>query len=59
MLLLRWISCPIRIAGKSLAEMEKIDGIGKSTAAKIIELLETGAITELTELICGHTRRHR
>ena len=42
---------PYRIAGKSLAEMEKIDGVGKSTATKIIELLETGAITELTDLL--------
>ncbi|HTD41246.1 MAG TPA: helix-hairpin-helix domain-containing protein, partial [Mucilaginibacter sp.] len=42
---------PYRIAGKSLAELEKIDGIGKSTATKIIELLETGTITELTDLL--------
>lgn len=42
---------PYRISGKSLAEMEKIDGIGKSTATKIVELLETGSITELTDLI--------
>ncbi|MBV8390717.1 MAG: DNA polymerase/3'-5' exonuclease PolX [Mucilaginibacter sp.] len=42
---------PYRIAGKSLAEMEKIDGIGKSTATKIVELLETGAITDLTDLL--------
>ena len=44
---------PYRIAGKSLAEMEKIDGIGKSTAAKIVELLETGAITDLTDLLAA------
>ena len=31
--------------------MEKIDGIGKSTATKITELLETGKITELQELL--------
>lgn len=42
---------PYRVAGKSLVQLENIDGIGKSTAAKIIELLETGAITELTELL--------
>ncbi|HTK19021.1 MAG TPA: helix-hairpin-helix domain-containing protein [Mucilaginibacter sp.] len=42
---------PYRIAGKSLAEMEKIDGVGKSTATKIVELLETGAITDLTDLL--------
>lgn len=42
---------PFSIAGKSVAEMEKIDGIGKSTAAKVAELLETGAIAELQELL--------
>ena len=44
---------PYRIAGKSLAEMEKIDGVGKSTATKIVELLETGAITDLTDLLAA------
>ncbi len=44
---------PYRIAGKSLAEMEKIDGIGKSTAAKIVELIETGVITDLTDLLAA------
>ncbi|MDO3626167.1 helix-hairpin-helix domain-containing protein [Mucilaginibacter sp. BT774] len=44
---------PYGIAGKSLAEMEKIDGIGKSTATKIVELLETGAITDLTDLLAA------
>jgi DNA polymerase (family X) len=42
---------PFSIAKKSPADMEKIDGIGKSTATKIIELLETGNITELKNLI--------
>jgi DNA polymerase (family 10) len=42
---------PYPIAEKSLAEMEKIDGIGKSTASKIVELLETGTITEMQELL--------
>jgi len=42
---------PYAIAEKSLAEMEKIDGIGKSTAAKIAELLETGTIKEMQELL--------
>lgn len=42
---------PYPIAGKSLAEMEKIDGIGKSTATKIAELLETGTIAELDTLL--------
>jgi DNA polymerase (family 10) len=42
---------PFPIAFKSPAEMEKIDGIGKSTATKITELLETGVIAELQELL--------
>ncbi len=42
---------PFPIAKKSPADMETIDGIGKSTATKIIELLETGNITELKNLI--------
>ncbi len=42
---------PFPIATKSLAEMEKIDGIGKSTASKIHEFLETGQITELQNLL--------
>ncbi|NCD69828.1 DNA polymerase/3'-5' exonuclease PolX [Mucilaginibacter agri] len=44
---------PFPIAGKSLAEMEKIDGLGKSTAAKIAELLENGSITDLTDLLAA------
>lgn len=42
---------PFPIAKKSLAEMEKVDGIGKSTATKISELIETGHITELQDLL--------
>jgi len=42
---------PYPIAGKSLAELEKIDGIGKSLAAKIAELLETGTIAEMQDLL--------
>ena len=38
---------PIPIAGKKLDELEKIDGIGKSIAGKVAELLETGTMTEL------------
>lgn len=44
---------PYPAAGKSLAELEKIDGIGKSTATKIMELLETGSITELKDLLAA------
>ncbi|MEO7212766.1 helix-hairpin-helix domain-containing protein [Mucilaginibacter sp.] len=42
---------PFPIAGKSIAELEKIDGIGKSLAAKIAELLETGSMAELQEML--------
>ena len=44
---------PYPAAGKTLAELEKIDGIGKSTATKIHELLETGHIKELTDLLAA------
>ncbi|HVV53748.1 MAG TPA: helix-hairpin-helix domain-containing protein, partial [Mucilaginibacter sp.] len=42
---------PYGVASKSLGELEKIDGIGKSTGGKIIELLETGHITEMQNLL--------
>ncbi|WP_454800797.1 helix-hairpin-helix domain-containing protein [Mucilaginibacter phyllosphaerae] len=42
---------PFPIAGKSLTELEKIDGIGKSIAAKIVELLENGTMVELQDLL--------
>ncbi|HEY2583990.1 MAG TPA: helix-hairpin-helix domain-containing protein [Mucilaginibacter sp.] len=42
---------PYPIAGKAFSELEKIDGIGKSTAGKITELLETGTISEMEELL--------
>lgn len=45
---------PFPIAKKPFEELDKIDGIGKSIAAKIIELLETGTIQEL-ENILGQT----
>ncbi|PTR01355.1 DNA polymerase (family 10) [Mucilaginibacter yixingensis] len=41
---------PFKLAGKTTAEMEKIDGVGKSLAGKITELLETGAIAEMQDL---------
>lgn len=37
--------------GKSQKEIESIEGIGKSTAAKIFELIEHGMTAELQELI--------
>ncbi|MFD0764167.1 helix-hairpin-helix domain-containing protein [Mucilaginibacter lutimaris] len=39
------------LAGKTVAELEKIDGIGKSLAAKIAQLLETGTMGELQEML--------
>jgi len=40
----------IDLQGKSLSELELIEGIGKGIAAKINELLITGNLTELSEL---------
>jgi DNA polymerase (family 10) len=42
---------PFRVTGKTQAELEKVDGIGKSIAGKITELLETGTMAELDELL--------
>src|ERR1700761_423921 len=42
---------PFPAAKKSFEELEKIDGIGKSTAGKITELLQSGTIAELDELL--------
>ncbi|TKC01207.1 DNA polymerase/3'-5' exonuclease PolX [Pedobacter cryotolerans] len=42
---------PFAIAQKPVADIDKIDGIGKSIAAKIIELLATGTIQELEDIL--------
>ncbi|MBU2045612.1 MAG: DNA polymerase/3'-5' exonuclease PolX, partial [Bacteroidetes bacterium] len=42
---------PFKLKDKSPEELEKIDGIGKSTAAKITELLQTGGMEELNNII--------
>jgi len=39
------------VAAKSFEELEKISGIGKSVAAKIIELVQTGTMVELEEIL--------
>ena len=44
---------PFPIAGKTLAELEKVEGIGKSMAAKIHELVETGTMTDLEDLLAA------
>ena len=42
---------PFKISEKSLAEIEKIEGFGKSTAAKIYEFIEKETITDLEDLL--------
>jgi DNA polymerase (family 10) len=42
---------PYPIYTRSLAEMEQVDGLGKSIAGKIHELIQTDSIQELAELI--------
>jgi len=42
---------PFALKDKSVEEIDKIEGIGKSLAAKIIELLQTGELKELNDII--------
>ncbi len=42
---------PFQLTGKSLAELDKIDGIGKSIAIKIEELLATGTLKETEDYL--------
>ncbi|MCX2574841.1 DNA polymerase/3'-5' exonuclease PolX [Pedobacter sandarakinus] len=42
---------PFALKDKPFDELEQIDGIGKSLAAKIVELLQTGQLSELNDLI--------
>jgi len=42
---------PFALKDKPLEEIEKIEGIGKSLSAKIIELLQTGELKELNDII--------
>lgn len=42
---------PFLISGKSFEEIEKINGIGKSTASRIWELIQTKNIAELNDYI--------
>ena len=39
-----------QLAGKSIAELEKIDNVGKSLAAKVFQLTTTGTFEELNDL---------
>lgn len=40
-----------KLEGKSVADLEKVDGIGKSLSVKIFELLTTGTFPDLKKLI--------
>ncbi|MBC8987911.1 DNA polymerase/3'-5' exonuclease PolX [Pedobacter sp. N36a] len=42
---------PFAIQGKSLEEIAQIDGLGKSISAKVWELLETGTMSDLQEIL--------
>ncbi|MET3115299.1 DNA polymerase (family 10) [Pedobacter sp. CG_S7] len=42
---------PFPISGKSLEEIEKIEGLGKSISAKVCELLTVGTITDLQQIL--------
>lgn len=42
---------PYPIAAKSLAEMEQVDGLGKSIAAKVWALVHTNSIKDLEDLL--------
>ncbi len=42
---------PYKIAKKQLDEIEQIEGVGKSTAEKVWEIIQTGKIKELEELL--------
>jgi DNA polymerase (family 10) len=44
---------PYPVSGKTFEELEKISGIGKSVAAKIIELVQTGTMAEMEELLAA------
>ncbi len=41
---------PTPLQGKTIAELEQLDGVGKSLASKVYEITTTGSFTELTEL---------
>lgn len=42
---------PTVLEGRTVAELEKIEGVGKTLAAKIFEINETESFAELTELV--------
>lgn len=42
---------PYAVQGKSLEEIAQIDGLGKSISSKVWELLETGTMTDLKDIL--------
>lgn len=44
---------PFAISGKSLEEIAQIDGLGKSISAKVWELLETGTMSDLQDILAN------
>lgn len=42
---------PFALTSKPISEIDQIDGVGKSIASKLVELLETGSIAELETLL--------
>ncbi|WP_036678717.1 helix-hairpin-helix domain-containing protein [Daejeonella oryzae] len=42
---------PFPVSGKSLKEMEEIEGLGKSTASKVYELIHTNEIKDMENLL--------
>jgi DNA polymerase (family 10) len=42
---------PFAIAQKEYSEIDQIDGVGKGIAAKVIELLDTGVIAEMEDIL--------
>jgi DNA polymerase (family 10) len=44
---------PFAISTKSQEEIEQIDGLGKSTALKVCELLQSGTMTELQSILAN------
>lgn len=42
---------PVQLSTQPISEIDKIEGIGKSISAKIVELLETGTLQELEDIL--------
>lgn len=42
---------PVQLSTQPITTIDQIDGIGKSIAAKIVELLETGTLKELEDIL--------